>query len=224
MIYIAAAKIVILAQPKTGSVALENALTARADWSIRRPNRMKHITYGQFRQRFVPMLEEFGGLSRGDYEVVGIMREPLDWFGSLFRFKSREELQGGARAHTYLGGMTFDDFIRSACNPAEAKLAPANTWLPCSVLLDTDNTIGVDRIYPYEDISALIDLIATRTEAPLTPKRVNVSPEREASLSEDVRALFNATYAPLLDLHASLRSDGVVDQRFRNVAIQPNWS
>ncbi len=224
MIYLAAARLVLLSQPKTGSVALENALTPRSDWSIRRPDKMKHVTYGQFRKRFAPMLEEFGGPSRGDYEVVGIMREPLDWFGSLFRSNSREELKGGARPDRYVGGMTFDDFIRSVCNPAEAKLAPANAWLPCSVLLDTDNTIGVDRIYPYEDISGLFDLIVTRTNMPLEPKRVNVSPQREVSLSDEVRALFDRTYAPLLDLHASLRSDGVVDPRFRNVAIQPDWA
>ena len=216
MIFIAAARLVILAQPKTGSVALENALTARSDWSIRRPDKMKHMTYFEFQQWFAPPLKETGGLSRGDYEVVGIMREPMDWFGSLFRFNSRQKLkEDSAKAQHYLGDTSFDDFLRAACVKKEGRITAR---LPCGVMLDADSTIGVDRLFPYEDLSALYELIETRTGSPLALKRVNVSPERELNLSAETEAMFRATFAPF-----SLKPDGTIADRFRSVALRPVW-
>lgn len=223
MIFIVAAKLVILAQPKTGSVALENALTGRADWSIRRPDKMKHMAYWQFQQWFAPALQEISGLSRDDYEVAAIMREPLDWFGSMFRFNSRERLKAdAAKAHRFTGDVAFDDFLKAACVKKEGS-GRMTARMPCGVSLDADDTLGVDRLYPYEDLSELYQLIETRTGSPLALKRVNVSPERELDLSSETEALFRKTFAPFFDLHASLRPDGAIAERFRSVVIAPVW-
>jgi hypothetical protein len=224
MIYIAAARLVILSQAKTGSVALENAVLHHTDWAIRRPGPLKHMTYGMFRERFAPLLEELGGLRRGDYEVVAVMRQPLDWFGSLYRFNTRETWGSEAERQTrYLGDLSFEDYIKEVCKPYRARTRQIDSGSPCRVALDTDRTIGVDRIFPYEDLSGLIGMIEKKIGETLTLKRANVSPTRDMGLSAETRARFETTYALETALHASLRPDGTVASQFRATPMQPNW-
>lgn len=224
MMYIAAAKLVILSQAKTGSVALENALLHLSDWAIRRPNALKHMTYGTFSERFAPLLQELGGLKRTDYEVVAVMRQPLDWFGSLYRFNTRETWGSEAeRQNRYLGDMSFDAYVREICTRYKDRTRQVDSGSPCRVALAADRTIGVDRMFPYEDLSGLLDLLAKRTGEVLTLKRVNVSPERELPLSDEMRAKFARTYALETRLHASLRRDGLIAPEFRSIPMQPTW-
>lgn len=224
MIYLAAAKLVILSQPKTGSVALQNALVYFSDWAIRRPNPLKHMTCGLFRERFAPLLEEFGGVKRGDYEVVAVMRQPLDWFGSLYRFNTRETWKTEEeRRNKHMGDLSFEDYVKEICTPYKDRTRQVESGSPCRAALDADRKIGADRIFPYEDLSGLLGLITERTGEPLTLKRVNVSPARELSLSDETRAKFARTYALDLKLHASLRPDGFVAPEFRSMPIQPKW-
>lgn len=218
MLFLQAAKLVILSQPKTGSVALDLALRYRADWVITRPDKLKHMRYEYFLERMAPILEETGNLSRADYRVISIMRDPVDWMGSLYRYNSRETwANAAARAANYTGDMTFDTFVLNACNRVSAPPNSGKKGGPCGVALAADGTVGVDLLYPYEDLSGLYQLLEARTGSPVTTERRNVSPERPLTLSAEVRQLFLEKYAFEADLHATLRSDGVIDARFRTL-------
>lgn len=217
MIFLDRARLAILSEPKTGTVALETALGPLAAIVMTSPPKLKHIRYPDFLAHVAPLVEAQCGLKRADYDVVSVMREPLDWFGSWYRYRSRPALANPAdpRAIFYTGGISFAQFIEDVCKPFGKRPRYAQMDPPCSVALSAPDRIGVDRLFPYEDLAGLYDLVAERTGKPVELKRLNVSPERPLDLSDALREKLREAYPFAFTLHASLDATGHVAPRFR---------
>jgi hypothetical protein len=82
------AKLVLLAVPKTGTTALEAAFGPWADGAFLNPPRLKHMTLRRYRRQLAPILEQEDG---PPLEVMAVMREPVDWLSSWYRYRSRPE-------------------------------------------------------------------------------------------------------------------------------------
>ncbi|UVC11309.1 gamma-glutamyl kinase [Rhizobium sp. TH2] len=220
MLFLNRAGLVILSQPKTGTTALENALTPRSSISISKPPELKHMSYRGFMAYMAPMIEAHTRMKRSDYEVISVMREPLDWLGSWYRYRTRDELKkpDNPRSVNYTGGMTFDQFVRDVCRPVGEQPVHARIKTPSWVSLSGMNAIGVDRLYPYENLSDLYQLIIDRTGKPIDAKLANVSPEMPLSLTNDTKAVLRRAFAFEFELHESLRRDGAINERFKRQA------
>lgn len=219
MIFLYRPRLVILSQPKTGTTALEKALAPRASMAINGPPEMKHMSYRGFMAMMAPIIESQAGLKRSDYLVIATMREPIDWLGSWYRYRTRELLKDAdnPRSKNYTGNISFDDFARDVCQPRGQQPDYAQIRTPSWVSLAHTESIGVDRLFPYEDLSGLHNLIEERSGKPIETKQLNVSPQLDISLSEDLKGLLSKTFAFEFELHASLTRDGTVEQRFRRV-------
>jgi hypothetical protein len=220
MIFLYRAKLVILSQPKTGTTALDNALASRASLAVSGPPEMKHAGYRKFMKFVAPWIEAQTGLARKDYEIVSVMREPIDWLGSWYRYRTRERLskKKNGRAGNYTGHVSFDQFAMDVAKPKGQQPAYARLGSPCGVALDGKDNIGIDRIFPYEDLSGLYELIEERTERPVETAQMNVSPEMDLTLSDEARAKIHEKYAFAFKLHASLKRDGTIDPTYRHPA------
>jgi hypothetical protein len=220
MIFLHKARLLILSQPKTGTTALESALTPRASIVVSKPPELKHISYRGYLKFVAPLIETQTGLARNDYEVVAVMREPLDWLGSWYRYRTRDELKNLAnpRSINFTGNMNFDDFVRDVCRPAGEQPQHARIKTPSWVALSAPGAIGIDRLFPYESLDAFRDFIAERTGKPIEEKSANVSPKMELVLSADIEAKLRQHFAFEFDLHGSLSKDGAVPARFRRGA------
>ena len=77
-------------------------------------NPFKHTRYAQF-QRFLQPWLESKGFSRESYEVVCVVREPVDWLASWWRYRSREELADPSKRNhrNYAGHLSFEQFARA---------------------------------------------------------------------------------------------------------------
>lgn len=217
MIFLHQARLVILSQPKTGTTALDKALGSRAAIAVSNPPQLKHMQYHKFMKFVAPWIEAQAGLARADYEVVSVMREPVDWLGSWYRYRSRDALRdaGRKKQRNYTGNVSFEEFVREAFKPKPERKAFAHVGSPCGVALDGDGSIGCDRIFPYEDLSGLYELIEERTKRPLELAQLNVSPEGDMTLSDDIREKLRATWSFAFDLHSSLNRDGSIAPRFK---------
>ena len=219
MIYLDSGKLVILSQPKTGTVALTQAIKKRGGDGIMfvSPPRMKHIRYDAFLRHVAPMLADVGNLKREDYLVVAVMREPLDWLGSMYRYRTTDIFKRATslRGVVYTGDMSFESFVRDYCERKDVSLPHANVGNACRVAMAAPRVVGVDLSFPYEDISGLHQLIKSRAGLVLEMQQANVSPKLPLDLSDEARALLRATCAFEIELHASLRPDGQIDPRFR---------
>ncbi len=120
------------------------------------------MNYEGFMTRIMPMIES-AGLQRHDVEVVSLMREPIDWLRSWYRYRAREELRDPAHPYhrNYTGDVTLEDFLAayvSEAPPPFARVGDPVRFLsrstddagppePPTTLRD----LGPDRIFRYED-------------------------------------------------------------------------
>lgn len=186
--------VVFLCTTKTGSSAIHQHFQRHADLVIRRPAGMKHMTAATFHQTVAPLLERYG-FARTDYELTCVVRHPVDWAASWWRYRSRPQSRG---RENYTGDLSFDAFAE--------QIAAGEVWLgsPHNFVTDAHGTVLVDRIYRYEHLDQASAWMASLlgVAAPELPT-VNASPSRETAISASTRALLELHYARDLEVYES---------------------
>jgi hypothetical protein len=191
-------RLVFLATPKTGSTAVEMALESLAAIHVPRPPPLKHTTAQRYRRFLEPYLESASGAR---FDVVALMREPRDWLGSWFRFRQREEIAGGANSTE---GLSFEAFVAAYMSdpqPAFARLDSQQRFLCLR-----DGSLGVDRLFCYEDIDRFVGFLEARLDFEIHLPRVNVSPAGATPLSPAAEARLHAHMAPDLELYRRVQA------------------
>lgn len=182
-------RIVLLSVPKTGTTALEQALSERAEIAFRGRPEIKHLNLRQYINKIRPLLQPLG---KPRFETVAVMREPLDWLGSWYRFRARDGLIGQPNSTAHLSFSRFvQDYLQPGERPSHARLGRQSEFL-----IDNDDRIAVDHIFRYEAMPALVDFLATRLGQAITLPRVNVSPEAATDLDAETETRLRAALAP----------------------------
>lgn len=173
-------KIVIFAMPKTGTTAVEAALGAKADLVFAGDPRNKHMTVRKF-DRFVrPYL---ASLEYDALETVAVMREPVNWLASWYRYRTRDALMGQRNS---TAGISFDAFCRDYTH---ADPPPrANVGRQARFLNAKDGALGVDRLFRYEDFGAFTRYLERRFGHSITLEQKNISPRMDLSLPSETEA------------------------------------
>lgn len=97
--------LVFLSVPKTASTSYINGLQKHAAIVAKGPASVKHMNLQRFDKTLRPLLE----LNRPHpYETLAIIRHPLDWLSSWYRYRMRDTLDCGERS---TAGITFDEFV-----------------------------------------------------------------------------------------------------------------
>lgn len=189
--------IVFLATPKCASTSIEEVLTPYAQVILKGLPSVKHTHYRGFR-RFIEPLLAARGFPRDRYEVVCLMREPTDWLHSWYRYRSREGMAGKPN---FTGGMTFDAFVRAYLE----GVPPATVGRQADFVRDNDGSLGVDRLFRYEDLGRFVTYLEGKLGAKVELPARNTSPVREVPLSEDLQRELHTHLARDYELYASLR-------------------
>lgn len=172
-------RLVFLATPKTGSTAIEVALESLASVSVQRPPELKHTPATPYRRFLRPYLNR---ASMAEFEAVALMREPVDWLGSWYRFRQRDEL---ADQPNSTRGMSFDDFVEGYLQPERPAFANVGSQ---AAFLCKDGELAVDRLFRYEEIGSFVRFLEDRLDCEVILPRINVSPEADVTLSSELRA------------------------------------
>ena len=173
-------KVVLLAVPKTGTTALEKCLSRYASTTISGPPGHKHVNAMGYRRRLAGFFEQ---RNQRPMELVAVMREPLDWLGSWYRYRARAQLIGTANS---TAGMSFDEFVLAwleANQPSFAKVGSQHRFL-----CNEDGNLLVDHLFRYDQQDPLIDFFETKLGTTLELSRENVSPRKDLALSPEVEA------------------------------------
>ncbi len=158
-------RLVILATPKTGSTALQSVLEPRAAISIQRPPLLKHTTLQRF-QRFIdPYLEVSSGAR---FEVAALIREPRDWLGSWYRYRSRDDVQDQKRSTR---GRSFDEFVNAWCDDPQLDFAAVGSQ---ARFLQPRGGRGLDHLFRYDEIDSFVAFLEARLGLTITLPRLNV--------------------------------------------------
>lgn len=179
--------LVFLAVPKTGTTALQGALAPRASVVFRNPSALKHVTATTYKGHVEPLLARFGNQS---FETVAVVREPIDWLGSWYRYRLRYDLVGDARSTR---GMGFSHFVTEFSTPAPATFAAVGSQ--ARFLGDQDGKVGVTHLFRYERMDALVAFLEDRLRTNISLPRLNVSPTARLDLSTGTEALLRRVHA-----------------------------
>jgi hypothetical protein len=190
------ARLVVLAVPKTGTTALEEALAPRADALIRNPPEKKHVTARRYRNQLAPYFENRGGRPM---ELMAVIREPLDWLGSWYRYRARSEIAGRASS---TAGLSFDAFVEGWLSDPEPEFARVGRQ--SRFVSDGDGRLLVEHLFRYEALGDAVTFLEGRLEAPVDLPRRNASARVPLELDPALDARLRAEARADFDLWASL--------------------
>lgn len=192
-------RLAVLATPKTGSTSIETALESLAHVAIRRPPELKHISARRFQRFFAPMLEAASGGER--FTTVALMREPVDWLGSWYRYRQRDDIPDAVRSTR---GMSFDEAAQAYLStPPDPRMA---VGAQSRFLGYEDGKAQVDRVFRYEEIEHFVDFLEDRLGCEIILPRLNVSPAGSLDLSNDTRQNLLTRLAPDYELYHGLQA------------------
>ena len=172
--------LVLLAVPKTGSTALEGALAPRASMMLRDPPHLKHAPCYRYKRFLRPFFVQAGGQTP---ELMAIVRHPIDWLGSWYRYRTRDDLIGHENSTR---DVSFDDFVLEYCKGQPAPFAAVGSQN--KFLRINDGELGVEHLFRYEAWDKVTGFLEDRLQMTITLKEKNVSPKMDLTLSPDVAA------------------------------------
>ena len=191
------ARLVLLAVPKTGSSAYESALAPHASMTVLDPPELKHAPVYRYNRFFRPMFEKMG---TPHMELMAVIREPVSWLGSWYRYRQRGFLDGKP---TSTRGISFDDFVDAYTRGERPPFA--NVGSQAKFVEPSRNGTAVTKFFRYEDHDGLHGYLESRLDQKITLSRENVSPEMPLALSADVDAKLRRKCAEEFDLYDSIR-------------------
>ena len=199
---------VFLAMPRAASTSIERAFKPYAQlMQASRTPELKHTGYGEF-QRFLQPWLEVKGFPRESYEVVCAFREPIDWLGSWWRYRSREELADPShRNHrNYAGHVSFEEFARAYIDGSEqfARLEdPAGVRRPSEFVRPASGEAGIDRVFRQDRLDLLVDFLRGKVGEEVKVPVKNASPGRSFDLPEACERELRGFFAPEYEIYES---------------------
>ena len=200
MLVFSKAKLVWLSVPKTGSTAYIDALSSAASLVVRDPPELKHAPVFRYNRFFRPALEKFIGEG---IDVMAVMREPLDWLGSWYRYRRRPFAKGRANS---THDVSFDDFVQAYIKGDRPGFA--NVGSQAKFLEPQRNGTGITHLFRYEDQDGLRRFLQARLQLEIHTERTNVSPDIELEITSKTKERFDRKCHRELMLWNSIGANG----------------
>lgn len=193
-------KLVLLSVPKTGSTAYEAALKAHAGISVTAPPELKHSPVFRYNRFFRSMVERFVG---DEVDIVAVMREPVSWLGSWYRYRSRDALAGQPQSTR---GLSFEEFVEGYCRGAQPAWARVGSQ--AKFLEPQRNGTRATHLFRYEEPDGVRAFLEGRLGVALELGTHNRSPARGLELSGRMETRLRRKYASDFALYDSIGPGG----------------
>lgn len=171
-------KLVLLAVPKTGTTAFSEALSSLATTVILDPPILKHSPIYRYNRFLRPFFEGVGGQ---ELETVAVIREPIDWLGSWYRYRRRPHLNGHPNS---TANMSFDAFVEATLKGKRPGFADIGSQ--AKFVSAPDGSLGVTHLFCYEEPEHLIAFLEGRLQTKIALPRSNVSPRMALTLDPEI--------------------------------------
>ena len=187
-------RLAFLAIPKTGTTSIEKTLGRHCEIRFGRSPRTKHMTLRVFERYMMPYLRSIGA---GDTETVCVVREPVDWLGSWYRFRSR---QGFSRGPKSTRGVSFAEFIEA--HLASPSPAFASIGRQSGFVAGQSGKPAVTHMFRYDNLPGLVAFLGERFDKEFTLPKANVSPPADMQLPPTLRTRLETERAEDFALYA----------------------
>lgn len=190
-------KLVFLATPKTASTSIEMALGPKCDIRLSKSPMAKHTPLRKYKR----MLEPFVMTLTGDEpDTVAMIREPVEWLGSWYRYRGREELNGKANS---TANISFDRFVAAYLEETPPEYARVGSQ--ATFLSDKKGEMGVDYLFCYEDLDGMVRFLENRLGRQISLGMANISPRKELSLSPALQAELQTAHHRDFEIYEQFR-------------------
>ncbi|WP_323802561.1 gamma-glutamyl kinase [Sulfitobacter litoralis] len=189
-------RLAFLSVPKTGTTAYETALAPRADMVISEPPMLKHAPVYRYNRFIRPM---FLKVCDAELELMAVMREPVSWLGSWYRYRRRPFMQGKPNA-TF--DVSFDEFVLAYMKGKKPGFADVGSQ--SNFMASQPNGTGITHYFKYENQDRLKSFLEDRLDVKLDLKSENVSPRMDLHLSQDVEQRLRRKFEQEFELYDSI--------------------
>lgn len=186
----------LLAVPKTGTTAIEHALAPFASMAILDPPVLKHLPIYRYDRFLKPF---FLKAADKELETTAVIRNPIDWLGSWYKYRARPQLDGKPNS---TAGISFDEFVSEAIKGESAPYAHVGSQL--KFLTNRDDSVGATHMFRYENMGRYTDFLESRLNRKIELVKVNVSPSRPLDLSARTEEKLRRKWAAEFELWDSV--------------------
>ena len=146
------------------------------------------MTHQRFNRFIRPYLEKE---QQEGVEIFAVMREPVSWLGSWYRYRQRAELVDTPNSTS---GISFDEFVEAYLLPKN-RPRYAQIGSQARLVSKSRHEVAVPHLFRYEDMPRVLDFLEARLGKRLQLPNRNVSPEMELALSPGILAQLQQTHA-----------------------------
>lgn len=162
-----------LCMPKCASTSIEKALNPYSQLSTSQHPKLKHTNYKKYAKFIKPFVD------KNEIEVVCLMREPISWLHSWYRYRGRPEIKN---SQNYCGNMTFDEWIIEYLSD---KTTPrTNVGVQNTFFKDRNGHVGVNKVFKFENLDDIKKFFEKKIGKSLNIPTLNKSPKMDFELSE----------------------------------------
>lgn len=188
-------RLVLLSVPKTGTTAYESALRDRADIVVSDPPELKHAPLYRYNRFFRPMFEK---VCDAQMETVAMIREPVDWLGSWYRFRRRPFMLGKPNS---THDVSFDGFVSAYLGgqpPGYARVGSQAKFLE-----PRPNGTSITHLFRYDHCDRFNAFLEERLGTTIATGRENVSPVMDLDLAAETERRLRRKFAADFSLYDS---------------------
>ncbi|MEO9821904.1 MAG: gamma-glutamyl kinase [Paracoccaceae bacterium] len=189
-------RLAFLSVPKTGTTAYQDALRHRADLMITEPPEIKHVTVRGYSKFVQPIYSQ---LCDTNLELMAVMRHPVSWLGSWWRYRQRPFMEGHPKA---THDISFDDFVLAYLKGKRPLFA--NVGNQANFLKESKNSSGVTHLFRYEDQDQILAFLNERLDFRIETKKLNVSPSIPLTLSPEIEQKYRRKFSADFELYESI--------------------
>ena len=191
-------KLVLLSVPKTGTTAIEAALAHKASMIVSDPPELKHAPVYRYNRFFRPMFEK---ACKAEMETFAMMREPISWLGSWYKYRQRPFLDGSPKSTAQV---SFDEFVLAYMRGDTPPFA--NVGSQARFLEPRPNGTKIDHLFRYEDVDGWRVFLQNRFAQEITFDRLNVSSGPAPELSQKTEQRFRRKMIEEFELWDSIQT------------------
>ncbi len=163
-----------LCTPKCASTSIEEVILPYGQLSTDASPIFKHTNFRRYERFISPYIF---ATTKKNLEVICVMREPMEWLKSWYRYRQRDVLKGKSKS---THGQTFASFARDYMN---GKLDIGSQY---NFVRDQNGNIGVDKIFDYGNLKELENYFHDKTGYPINFGLTNKSKVIDIEIEPDL--------------------------------------
>lgn len=166
---------IFVANLKTASTSIEDALKEYSDISILRSEWGKHISISDIQQHYKYVIDRIGF---ENFFKFGIIRHPEDYLKSLYLSHTHDKFKNNPRLYT--GNLNFEQFIYLWGEANKGQMRPQYTRF-----IDNKGNILINYIIKYDDLNEqLLNILKIIGIPAIKFDKKNVSPKKNIKIED----------------------------------------